>query len=78
MSCWTVEEVEGFGDRQSEDQVINEQGRVLLDFTRLLCVANGRAGSGDRVDMIVGNFFCSGILYIVSPCLLYNDYVLMC
>ena len=41
--CGCVEEMEGLGDRQSEDQVINEQGRALLDFTRSLglCVTNG-------------------------------------
>ena len=67
--CGCVEEVEGLGDRQSEDQVINEQGRVLLDFTRSLglCVANSRAGSGD--------FTCisSRGRSVVDYCLLFKD-----
>ena len=64
-----MEEVEGLGDRQSEDEVINEQGRVLLDFTRLLglCVANDRAGSGDFT--CISSKGCSEVDY----CLLFKD-----
>ena len=67
--CGCVEEVEGLGDRQSEDQVINEQGRALLDFTRSLglCVANGRAGSGDFT--CISSKGCS----VVDYCLLFKD-----
>ena len=66
--CGCVEEVKGLGDRQS-DQVINEQGRVLLNFTRSLghCVAIGRPGSGD--------FTCTSSKgrSVVDYCLLFKD-----
>ena len=55
--------------RQSDDQVIEEQGRVLLDFTRLLglCVANSGAESGDFT--CISSKGCS----IVDYCLLFKD-----
>ena len=52
-----------------DSQKINKQGRVLLDFTRSLglCVANGRAGSGDF------NCISSKGCSVVDYCLLLKD-----
>ena len=55
--------------RQSDDQVIDEQGRVLLAFTMLLglCAANSRAGCDDFT--CISSTGCS----IVDYCLLFKD-----
>ena len=49
--------------------MIDKQGRVLLDFTKLLglCVTNGRTGSGDFTCIFSKG--CS----VVDYCLLFKD-----
>ena len=64
-----MDETEGVACRVSEDQVINEQGRMMVDWTRSLglCMVNGRVGSGD--------FTCVSPKgsSVVDYCLLFKD-----
>ena len=67
--CGNMDEAEGVACRVSEDQVINEQGRMMVDWTRSLglCMVNGRVGSGD--------FTCVSPKgsSVVDYCLLFKD-----